>query len=46
MEEVIINPLSEFIFDRSDIVLKNRQILIKPMDPKNPELCMFEFELK
>ena len=46
MEEVIINPLSEFIFDRSDIVLKNRQILIKPMDPKNPELGMFEFELK
>lgn len=46
MEEVIINPLSEFIFDRSDIVLKNRQILIKPMDPENPELCMFEFELK
>ena len=46
MEEVIINPLSEFIFDRSDIVLKNRQILIKPMNPKNPELCMFEFELK
>lgn len=46
MEEVIINPLSDFIFDRSDIVLKNRQILIKPMNPKNPELCMFEFELK
>lgn len=46
MEEVIINPLSEFIFDRSDIVLKNRQILIKPMFPKNPELCRFEFELK
>ena len=46
MEEVIINPLSEFIFDRSDIVLRNRQILIKPMNPKNPELCMFEFELK
>ena len=46
MEEVIINPLSEFIFDRSDIVLKNRQILIKPMNPKTPELCMFEFELK
>lgn len=46
MEEVIINPLSEFIFDRSDIVLKNRQILINPMDPKNPELCEFDFELK
>lgn len=46
MEEVIINPLSEFIFDRSDIVLKNRQILIKPMFPDNPELCMFEFKLK
>ena len=46
MEEVIINPLSEFIFDRSDIGLKNRQILIKLRIPNNPELCGVEFELK
>lgn len=46
MEEVIINPLSEFIFDRSDIGLKNRQILIKPLFPDEPESCEFDFELK
>lgn len=45
MESVIINPLSEFIFERSDM-LRNRQILIKPMFPENPELCKFEFELR
>ena len=45
METVIINPLSEFIFERSDM-LRNRQILIKPMFPDRPELCRFEFELK
>jgi ATP-dependent Clp protease ATP-binding subunit ClpA len=45
METVIINPLSEFIFERSDM-LKNRRILIKSLDPDKPELCIFEFELK
>lgn len=45
METVIINPLSEFIFDRLDI-LRNRQIIIKPMFPDRPELCEFEFELR
>ena len=45
METVIINPLSEFIFERSDI-LRDRQIMIKPMFPDKPELCKFEFELK
>ncbi len=45
METVIINPLSEFIFERSDI-LRNHQILIKQMFSDKPELCRFEFELK
>lgn len=45
METVIINPLSEFIFERSDM-LRNRQIMIKPMFPDKPELCRFNFELK
>jgi len=41
MESVIINPLSEFIFERLDI-LRNRQILIKP----SVVSCEFDFELK
>ena len=45
METVIINPLSEFIFERSDI-LRHRQILIKPLFPDNPDICRFDFELK
>lgn len=45
METVIINPLSEFIFERSDR-LRNREIIIKSMYPDKPELCQFEFELK
>lgn len=45
MESVIINPLSEFIFDRSDM-LRNRQIVIKPLVPDKPELCRFDFELR
>lgn len=45
MESVIINPLSEFIFERSDL-LRNRQIVIRSMDPARPELCLFDFELK
>lgn len=45
MENVIINPLSEFIFERSDI-LRNRQIVIKPLVPDKPELCRFDFELR
>ena len=45
METVIINPLSEFIFERSDI-LKSRTIIIKPLDPNKPDLCRFDFDLK
>ena len=45
METVIINPLSEFIFERLDL-LRNRQIVIKPMFPNEVELCQFDFELK
>ena len=45
METVIINPLSEFIFERSDM-LRHRQILIKPLFPDNPDICRFDFELK
>lgn len=45
METVIINPLSEFIFERSDI-LRNRQIVIRPLFPDKPDLCKFDFELK
>lgn len=45
METVIINPLSEFIFETSGR-LRNREIIIKPMFPDKPELCRFEFELK
>lgn len=41
MESVIINRLSEFIFERSDI-LRNRQIIIKLVDP---EVCLFDFDL-
>ena len=45
MESVIINPLSEFIFERSDM-LRNRQIVIKSIVLDKPELCKFDFELK
>lgn len=45
METVIINPLSEFIFERFDM-LKNRQIMIRSMFPDKPEKCEFDFELK
>ena len=45
MESVIINPLAEFIFERSDI-LRKRQIVIKPLIPDKVELCKFEFELR
>ena len=45
METVIINPLSEFIFERSDM-LRSRKIIIKQLSPDKPELCLFDFELK
>lgn len=45
MESVIINPLAEFIFERSDM-LRNRQVVIKPLIPDKPELCRFDFELR
>lgn len=45
MESVIINPMSEFIFERSDM-LRNRQVVIKSLIPEKPELCRFDFELR
>ena len=45
MESVIINPLSEFIFERADF-LRNRQIIIKPVNPDKSEWCLFDFELR
>lgn len=45
MESLIINPLSEFIFERSNM-LRNRQIIIKPLIPDKPEFCRFDFELR
>lgn len=42
METVLINPLSEYIFSRSDM-LRNRQIIIKQLIP---EKCLFDFDLK
>ncbi len=42
MESVIINPLSEFIFERSNMI-RNRQIVIKPLFLDKPE---FDFELR
>lgn len=46
MESLIINPLSEFIFGRSNM-LRNRQIIIKLLIiPDKPEICRFDFELR
>lgn len=46
MESLIINPLSEFIFERSNM-LRNRQIIIKLLIiPDKPEICRFYFELR
>ena len=45
MESFIINPLSEFIFERSNM-LRNRQIIIKLLIPDKPEFCRFDFELR
>jgi ATP-dependent Clp protease ATP-binding subunit ClpA len=44
METVIVNPLSEFIFERSDMMI-NRKVIIKPLSPEHPEIARFEFEL-
>ena len=41
MESFIIDPLSEFIFKRSNM-LRNRQIIIKQLIP---DKCFFDFEL-
>ena len=41
MESVIINPLSEFIFERADM-LTNRTIVISLLDAKRP---VFDFDL-
>ena len=45
METVIVNPLSEFIFERSDMLV-NRKIIIKPLFPERSELARFDFELR
>lgn len=46
MESLIINPLSKFIFERSNM-LRNRQIIIKLLIiPDKPEICRFYFELR
>lgn len=45
METVIVNPLSEFIFERSNM-LTNRKIIIRPLSPEHPELARFEFKLE
>ena len=45
MEADIIDRLSKFIFERSDI-LRNHEILIKPFYPEKPELCLCDFILK
>lgn len=45
METVIVNPLSEFIFKRDDM-LTNRKIMIKPMFPEHPEIPKYDFELQ
>lgn len=45
METVIINPLAEFIFERSDLIT-NRKIVIKPLFPDNLDIAKFDFELK
>lgn len=44
MEAVIVNPLSEFIFERSEF-LTNRKIIIKPISPEHPEVAQFDFKL-
>ncbi len=45
METAIVNPLAEYIFERTDLVL-NRTIVIKPLIESNPEIAEFDFELK
>lgn len=45
METVIVNPLSEFIFERGDLIANSR-IVIKPLNPGRPELAKFDFELR
>ena len=45
MESEIINPLSEFIFERSDM-MRGRRIHIAPLVPDRPEMCEFQFELR
>ena len=45
METVIVNPLSEFIFERGNLIANSR-IVIKPLNPDRPELARFDFELR
>ena len=44
MEETLVNPLSNFIFERIDR-LSARRILIKSMIPNKPDMAIFDFEL-
>lgn len=44
IESAIVNPLSNFIFERYD-KLTARKIVIKPMIPSQPERAVFDFEL-
>lgn len=45
METVIVNPLSEFIFERFEM-LTSRRIVIKSLIPDHPEIAQFEFILE
>ena len=45
IETVIVNPLSEFIFQRTDM-LTGRRIVIKSLMPEHPEFAQFEFVLE
>lgn len=45
MESEIINPLSEFIFEMSEI-LTSRKIVIRNLVPDCPEIAQFEFRLE
>lgn len=45
IESVIVNPLSEFIFQRAEM-LTSRRIVIKSLMPEYPEFAQFEFVLE
>ncbi len=48
MEDVIINPLSEFIFEMTidgNNILRNKRVVISKRDPNNPDSCVVDFDL-